>query len=499
MVEHLPNITLSQLSEFISTQMGLHFPKERWPDLERGIKSASREFGFDNMELCIQWLMNSPLTKAQIETLGSYLTVGETYLFREKKSFEVLEESILPELIRSRQHSEKYLRIWSAGCCTGEEPYSIALLLRKVLADWDGWKITILATDINPHFLKKASEGVYSEWSFRDTPLWVKDKYFRQKGQGRCEVFPHIEKIVTFCYLKLAEDSYPSLLNNTNAMDIIFCRNVLMYFASDRAKRVVENFRRSLVEGGWLIVSPSETSHILFSQFTPINFPGAILYRKAEFTKQVAETSSREPWIWFQESVAEEIEPSIHVGEIDAEPPIADRPLLSLPELPKSKPALKPYQQALALYAQGCYADAAEKISLILSENPNDAEAMALLARLFANQGKLREALEWCERAISADKLSPTFRYLFATILQEQARHEEAVNSLRQALYLDPNFVLAHFMLGNLARQQRKFKETERHFANALAILRAFPQEDALPESDGMTAGRLAEIIAAMS
>lgn len=499
MVEHLPNTTLSQLSEFISTQMGLHFPKERWSDLERGIKSASREFGFDNMELCIQWLMNSPLTKAQIETLGSYLTVGETYLFREKKSFEVLEESILPELIRSRQHGEKYLRIWSAGCCTGEEPYSIAILLKKMIADWDNWRIAILATDINPHFLKKASEGVYSEWSFRDTPLWAKEKYFRPKKERRFEIIPHIKELVTFSYLNLAEDTYPSLLNNTNAMDIIFCRNVLMYFAPDRAKRVVENFRRSLVEGGWLIVSPSETSHILFSQFTPINLPGAILYRKAELTKQVTETWSQKPWIWFQESVAEEIEPSINVGEIDAKPPIVDPPSLSLPELPKSKPVLNPYKEVLALYTQGCYAEAAEKISLILSENPNDAEAMALLARLFANQGKLREALGWCERAISADKLSPTFRYLFATILQEQARHEEAVNSLRQALYLDPNFVLAHFMLGNLARQQQKFKESERHFANALTILRAYPRGEALPESDGMTAGRLAEIITAMS
>jgi chemotaxis protein methyltransferase CheR len=155
--------------------------------------------------------------------------------------------------------------------------------------------------------------------------------------------------------------------------------------------------------------------------------------------------------------------------------------------------------EALALHDRGLYAEAVEQIFRILAENSNDAKALALLARLFANQGKLREALEWCKRAINSDKSSPALRYLLATILQEQAQCEEAVHSLKQALYLDPNFVLAHFMLGKLAGQQRKFKEAERHFATALTILRAYPKDEALLESDGTTAGRLAEIIAAIS
>ncbi len=230
MATSIPAALLSQLSEFVATQMGLHFPKERWRDLERGIRSAAREFDFKDAESCLQWLVSSPLAKGQIEILARHLTVGETYFFREQKSLEILEGYVLPELIRTRRENEKRLRIWSAGCCTGEEPYSIAILLAKLIPDLKDWKITILGTDLNPRSLQKASEGVYSEWSFRGTPEWVGERYFTRAKDGRWAVLPSIKKMVTLHYLNLAEDAFPSLLSNTNAMDVIFCRNVLMYF-----------------------------------------------------------------------------------------------------------------------------------------------------------------------------------------------------------------------------------------------------------------------------
>ena len=120
MKEGLPDHRLSQLSECVAARMGLHFPRERWRDLERHANSAAKEFGFADIKAFLQWLLSSPLTREQIETLASHMTVGETYFFREKESFEILEKTILPELIRSRRGSERRLRIWSAGCCTGE-------------------------------------------------------------------------------------------------------------------------------------------------------------------------------------------------------------------------------------------------------------------------------------------------------------------------------------------------------------------------------------------
>lgn len=488
MTHSLPDTLLSQLSEFVTAQMGLYFPRERWRDLERGMGSAAQEFGFKDAESCIPWLVSSPLTKDQIEVLASQLTVGEAYFFREEKSFQILAEHIFPELIRSRRESEQRLRIWSAGCCTGEEPYSIAMLLDRLLPDIKNWRITILATDINPRFLQKASEGVYREWSFRSTPQWIKEKYFTRKKAGHFEILPNLRKMVSFAYLNLAEDAYPSLLNNTNAIDVIFCRNVLMYFTPAHAQKVIQHLYRSLVDGGWLMVSPSEASQVLYAQFVTVNFPDAILYQKP----RVGETDAPVP----------------HLTEAIPRSLISDSPTLRFPDSPTrgkveehktAEPQQTPYEEALALYEQGRYAEGAEKLVELFSHDPANSKAIALLARAYANQGKLAEALEWCEKALTADKLNAGYHYLRATILQEQGAVDEAMTSLKRALYLDRNFVLAHFVLGNLMLRQGKFREAKKHFENALALLPAYRQEETLPESEGVTAGRLSEIIVSMT
>lgn len=499
MTHAISDILLSRLGEFVAAQMGLHFPKERWSDLERGITSAAREFRFSDTESYVESLISSPLTQNHIETLASHLTVGETYFFREKKAFVILEEQILPELIRLRCGTEKRLRLWSAGCCTGEEPYSIAIVLNKLIPDLQDWNITIVATDINPRFLQKASQGVYAEWSFRDTPVWVKERYFKRTKENRFEVLPHIKKMVTFSYLNLAKDVYPSLLSNTNAMDVIFCRNVLMYFAPEQSKKIIQNLFISLVESGWLIVSPSETSHILFSQLVTVNFPGAILYRK-DLSSELrvsnlnlqAPSSDSAPATARSEPDISSFEPP--VSDFESQDTISD----SKPETLNSEPATL-YLEALALYDQGRYADAAENVVSFLSENRDDAKAMALLSRIYANQGKIAEALNWCERAIAGDKINAAFHYLRATILQEQGAIDEAIKSLKRALYLDQNYVLAHVALGNVTKQHGKPIESKKHFENALSLLSAYPQEETLPDSEGMTAGRLMEIISSTS
>ena len=276
----LPDQLLSRLSEFLAAQIGLHFPKKRWSDLERGIASAAHDFGIPEMEDCVHWLLSAPLTHRQIEILARHLTIGETYFFRDRKSFEALEQHILPELIRSRRDSTRCIRIWSAACCTGEEPYSIAMLLDRLLPDYEQWHITILATDINPQFLRKAEKGVYGEWSFRDTPNWTKERYFKKERQGCFEIHQRIKERVTFSYLNFADDIYPSLSNNTNAMDVIFCRNALMYFAPELAMKVVSNLHRAVVDVGWLAISVTEASNTMFAKFSPINFSSAMFYRK---------------------------------------------------------------------------------------------------------------------------------------------------------------------------------------------------------------------------
>jgi chemotaxis protein methyltransferase CheR len=433
----------SRLSDCLGAQMGLHYPKERWGDLRRGIAAAARAFGMASAEACARRLLSAPLTRNQIEVLARCLTIGETYFFRDKRSFEILESQILPELLRARSGGERRLRIWSAGCCTGEEAYSVAILLARMIPDLERWNISILATDIDPDFLHKASLGIYGDWSFRDAPPGIKEGFFSETKQGRFEIVPRVKALVNFAYLNLAEDSYPSLANGTNAMDVILCRNVLMYFEPARARGVLQKLTRSLLEGGWLFVSPVEIPHVLLPQLVQLDFQGAIVHRR--------DGSPASP----------ECTPAPVAGDLRLE----DAPAALQPA---EAPVQTPYQQAAA---------------------------MALRARACANQGRLGEALQWCEKALEGDKLNAAWCYLRATILQEQGLAEDAATALKRALYLDQDNALAHFALGNLMRRQGKRNEADRHFRNALAILSGYAQEQVLPESEGITAGRLAAII----
>lgn len=482
---------MPRLSEFLAQQMGLHFPADRWPDLARGMEAAALEFRFPDAASCIQWLLSAPLSRSQVEILSGHLTVGETYFFREPQVFDVLQTHILPALIQSRRQSGQHLRLWSAGCASGEEAYSLAILLQRLLPDFRQWNISILATDINPHALQKAAAGIYGDWSFRNAPPWLREGYFRAIPGGQYEIVPAVREMVTFSYLNLAADVYPSLLNNTNAMDVIFCRNVLMYFEPGLAADVVRRHYLALVGGGWLVVSPAEMSQALFAPFATINFPGVILHRKsAARAKPPAEPSAvpaplaGNPW-WPSPAVAAKADPGI----------LAAAPAARRATLPKQEQAPATYPQAFALYRQGRYAEATSETTKLLALQPDDADAMILMARIHANQGELAAALQWCEQTIAADRLNPVGHFLLAAILQEQGRMEEAMLLYKRTLYLDQDFVLAHFALGNLHLAQGNRRETRRHLNNALELLRKLPQDEILPEADGLSAGRLAEII----
>lgn len=497
----LPASLLAQFSEFLAERTGLHFPRERWRDLERALDAAVPALGFGDTESCIHHLISAPPQRGQIEILASHLTVGETYFFREPQSFQILESRILPELIASRRNTDRRLRIWSAGCATGEEPYSIAILLDRLIPDLDAWNVTILATDINPRFLQKGAEGVYTDWSFRAAPASVRETYFRSDKRGRLQTLDRIRRMVTFSYLNLAEDVYPALASNTNATDVIFCRNVLMYFGQPWAKRVIEKLHHSLVDGGWLVVSPVETSNVLFGSFAPVGISGFTLYRKvAGYQPEVSRPELRPEDFFLLPEVSR---PPPRVPEPEFEFPVTPETVVPFGQAAEEPAALAPksapYDEALALYRQGRYAEAVETLLKTLSEHPGDVPGTELLVRACANQGRLDQALEWCEKAITADKLNAGCHYLLATILQEQGETAAAAASFRRALYLDPDFAMAHFALGNLARRQGKTKESAKHFTNAFSILSAHPPEEIVPESEGITAGRLMEIMQSMN
>jgi chemotaxis protein methyltransferase CheR len=434
MIAGLHGKLLGEVSGCIAERVGLHFPEERWPDLARGLQTASLELGFEHPEACMRWLMTREPTASQIETLVTHLTVGETYFFRDAASFEMLEREILPPLVARRSAAGRTLRLWSAGCCTGEEAYSLAIACARALPDLRTWNVSILATDINPKFLAKAKAGVYSEWSFRGAPDWLRKGFFSPAPNRKFAIDPAVKNPVHFGCLNLAKDAYPSLHNHTNAMDAIFCRNVLMYFTRDHQRRVVAALHDCLVDGGCLLVDPAEASAALFPMFAMESIGGVILFRKA-------------------------------------------------PQPARVSPALAPAVPAAA----------------IASIQASPREDPLVRARTCANQGRLEEALANCQDAIAANRTNLAGHFLYATICHELGRIEEAVAALGKVLYLDRDFILAHHALGGLYKRLGKQRESRRHLAVALDLLAAKNRNEIVPGSDGMTCGRLAESVRAMT
>jgi chemotaxis protein methyltransferase CheR len=432
---------LARLSALAEGRLGLNFPPERSADLERVMQVAAQEQGSETTEEYIRGILSESQPTRQAALLAASLTVGETYFFREKASFNAFESSVFPPLIAARRLYGKTLRLWSAGCCSGEEPYSLAILLCRLLPDISDWDVTLLATDINPLFLQKAEEGIYSDWSFRSAPPWLKRNYFTEISPGRWEIRPRIKKMVTFRTLNLATDPYPDKSSGTASLDLILCRNVLIYMAPAQINAIVDRFYASLADGGCLSVSPAEASARIFSQFETLNLPGATLFRK---------------------------------GAGEAAPP---QPVL-LPPLPRA-------------------ADETTPVALV-PPRPIPAPDPLAMARACADAGDLDAALRWCDAALLVDKIDPISHYLRGTILQEQGTLESAAQSFRAALLLDPNFVLAYFALGSLARRQGQEPEANKHFRQALALLRDFAPDEIVPESEGMVASHLSEMIQSM-
>lgn len=432
----LPDVVLGRLSEFVAARLGLHFPQDRWFDLERAVRGASQECGFDDTVRYVELLPFSTDNGGELEVLTSHLTVGETYFFRGQGTFEVVEKHILPTL------AGRQPRIWSAGCATGEEPYSIAILMSRLIPNGN---FRILATDLNTRSLRRAAEGIYGEWSFRGVPAWIREKYFSPCDEGGWAIDPSIKKMVTFQQLNLVEEALPGEIQ---AMDIIFCRNVMMYLHPAAVKKVADHLNRSLNAGGWLIVSPAEISHTVFSDFSPVVFGGATYYRKVE------------------------AQPT--VPSVEAEPII-------LPEVPAP---VEP--------AADCSGSATVEAP---SHDADRVPAMLEMARACANQRELREALRWCEKVIATGEADSRAHYLQAAIFEEQGSFDAAARSLRRALYLDPKFAIGYFALGSLAARRGKLKESTKHFENALDVLEAYQPADILPEGDGLTAGQLRESI----
>jgi chemotaxis protein methyltransferase CheR len=425
-----PSDTLmSALSDHVAAQIGLRLPRERWPELWLAVSEATGDAGEEAS--LDRWLAQS-FSRAQIETLARHLAVGETYFFREPDTFEALEHEALPRLIAARRAAGlRRLNVWSAGCCSGEETYSLAILIERLVPDSAGWDITLLGTDIHPGFLVRAEQGLYGDWSFRGVAHDVVERHFDAVGPGLHAVRPELKRLVRFSYFNLAEDTDPGW-----RMDLIVCRNVLMYFDPAQSVQVLARLHRCLADDGWLALGAAETPLAPHHGFEKVALHDAVVYRKQPIALQAPLEAAR------------------------AAPPL----------LPRPEPAASPVDEAARL---------AER------------------ARVHADEGRLAEADRCCRAAIAADKCNPRLHYLHSLILEEAMRFDEAKAALRRALYFGPQFVLGHVGLGRLCERQGERARATRHFETALGLLGLEPAESVLPESDGLSAVQLSAALAA--
>lgn len=504
------SLDLSIPASLISERMGLHFQEDRWPDLARGLERAAASLGYDTMQTLIARLLADQFGQREIQTLASHLTVGETHFFRSPETFTMLQSWLLPELIAAHQNTTRRLRIWSAGCASGQEPYSLAILVSRLVTDLSSWDITIMGTDINPDAFATARTAEYTQWSFRGTPSWVVNGYFTRTPEGRYRLDPAIRNMVTFRFLNLAEDTYPSVATGISDFDLVLCRNVIMYFSHEMAVRVAERLQKSMREGGYLLVTPSEASREIQCDLTQFMSGGEIIYKKtpkliASGSTEAGKDPAERPKPATTDSTTgsrparagvTRARRASHKAKDEPAPvaaPRARRALTTAPAPPEPPVDRRGKNRPFAAYAEQLAAEAVK-----YADERADPAEVARDARLLADRGELEQALALCEAALEGEKLNPSLYYLKASILQGLGRPDEAEQALQSTLFLDGSFALARVMLGAIARGQSRSGEATKHFREALSLLEQMPSNFVLPETDGLTAGEMAETVASL-
>ena len=474
--------------------MGLHFPRERFPELAQKMTTLARAAGYDDLQVYLLFLMSPPLSQERMELLAGALTIGETYFLRDPKSYRVFEEELLPGLLLARRGSGKTINIWSAGCSSGEEPYSIAILLSRALPDLADWTVTLVGSDINAQALERARSGIYSKWSFRNAPPWLME-YFTGEADGKYRIVPRIREMVRFVHLNLADPAEESS-TLTSGMDVIFCRNVMLYFHATLIEKTIARFHASLNDDGWLFIGPTEVNHQSVRGFACRHYDGAMALRKAPLQRK-PQPLTRQP----QRTLLQPA-PAPVAAASGAQTALTPPELLlpAQPERAEAAPAKEHkggLAEAQALYRSGRYEQAA--LEALGAGSKQQPEHLALAARAWANIGRYAEARDCCEKAIALERLSAQNHYLLSIILEHQGDSDGAVTSLKRALYIDHDYLLAYFALGNLCRQRGEQREAEQSFSNALRLLKRRDPHEVLPDTEGMTAGRLMQLLEEMT
>ncbi|MBI5101461.1 MAG: protein-glutamate O-methyltransferase CheR [Nitrospirae bacterium] len=262
------------IRDIIRDYCGLFFDDSSRYLLEKRLSRRVRSHHLDDFRDYYRFLRYDRNSSQELSEIMDILTVNETYFFREQNQLKAFSQEILEEL-KHTNAARKTLRIWSAGCSTGEEPYTVGMLINEK-TEFRDWDIEIYGSDINQRVLQTARRGVYRKNSFRTTEPYFLSRYFVEE-EGGSRIADAIKKNVNFSYLNLLD---PFKMKFLGKMDVIFCRNVLIYFDTVSRKKVIENFHDRLNDGGYLLLGHAESLINISTAFNLKHFKNDMVYQK---------------------------------------------------------------------------------------------------------------------------------------------------------------------------------------------------------------------------
>jgi len=389
---------VARFRDLVRERVGLSFPASRLGDVEGAVQRAVAETGLADAGALYQALADRTGRPDALDALVSALNVSETHFLRDRKQVEALARRVLPELV-ARRRRRRRLRIWSAACSTGEEAYTLAILLSQQLPDLAEWDVRILATDVNGRALEQARRGSYGPWSFRGVPPAVKQAWFVPDGE-RFRVTPRIRAMVTFERLNLVAPVAAWSSADPWDSDLLLCRNVLLYFDGATARAVVGRLAACLADDGRLLLSQLEAALGSFDGLEP-DARGGGAFRKAPPSTAPAAPAPPSPPPPDAPAAGRRRDPGRPSRGAAAAPPV---------------PALPAYEAARRLWRDGRPDDALRRL------------------RLEGSRGRLTASLH----------------YLEGLILLDAGRADEALAAFRRCTFADPGFALGHLAQANL-------------------------------------------------
>ncbi len=426
--------------------------------------------------------------EAEWARLEAEITVGETFFFRYAEQFSALRATILPALIAARA-SERVLRIWSAGCSTGAEAYSLAILVHELLGDaLPEWRVAILGTDISVEALATARAAEYGRWALRTMPPEDRLRYFTRlppapgiRREGGYALRPEYRGPVRFergNLLSLVEPGPPQ----GEPFDLILCRNVLIYFDARTVAAVVRGLGRRLRPEGWLLLGHAEPSPAFASFLDAVSLPGTVAYRPRAEAPPVA--------------------PSVDLSGAPAPDPVRRRRAGAGGGRsgPRAVRGRRGRRRGRSLPGPG--RRTRHRSGSRSARDPGgrgrEEDAVDLdRIRALADSGETGAAWRALRGALDRDPTDTALRFYEGLLARTLGRDAEAERALRAALYLDRGFVMAHYHLGLLLIALRRPHEALRALDNAVALSQALGPDTALPEGDGASAGEIAASAAA--